>query len=79
MIVKGGEKMERKRKMLVQYRGWRTQQEMGDRYGVSQQLWNCWERGKSAPRVAMMKRLEKDSGVGMEELFPDQFGGACNG
>lgn len=69
--------MQNKREMLVKYRDWRTQNEMGERYGVSQQLWNCWEQGKSAPGISIIKRLERDSGISMEKLFPDLFPAGC--
>ena len=62
-----------KRTKLIAFRGERTQQDMAKHYGVSQQSWSLWEKGESAPNVVTMKKLEKDSGVPMESLFPDVF------
>jgi len=61
------------RKALISYRGKRSQSEMAKQYGVSQQLWSCWEQGVSAPTLPIIKRLEEDSGVPMEKLFFDLF------
>jgi transcriptional regulator with XRE-family HTH domain len=46
---------------------------MGRQYGVSQQAWSYWERGVKNPSPMIMKRIEDDSGVPMEVLFPDIF------
>jgi len=62
-----------KREALVAYRGERTQAEMASKYGVSQQLWSCWENGLSAPSLPIIVKLEEDSGVPMEKLFFDLF------
>ena len=62
-----------KRKALIAYRGARSQSEMAKRYGVSQQLWSCWESGISAPSIPIIKKLEDDSGIPMEKLFFDLF------
>ena len=64
---------ETKRDALISYRGDRTQAEMASKYGVSQQLWSCWEKGVSAPTLPIIKQLEADSGVPMEKLFFDLF------
>ena len=63
--------MERAR--LIEYRGEHSQKEMGDRYGVTQQVWSRWEKGLAKPNVVTMKRLEEDIGVPMEEIFFDVF------
>lgn len=62
-----------KREALIAYRGKRTQSEMASKYGVSQQLWSCWEKGVSAPSLPIIKKLEEDSGVPMKKLFFDLF------
>ncbi len=62
-----------KRQALIAYRGERSQSEMAQLYGVSQQLWSCWESGISAPSIPIIKRLEDDSGIPMEKLFFDLF------
>jgi hypothetical protein len=46
---------------------------MGKKYGVTQQAWQKWENGKLTPKPLIMKQLEIDSGIPMEELFPDVF------
>lgn len=58
---------------LIKFRGDRSQEEMGKKYGVSQQLWSKWERGICCPSPAMMLQLEKDSGIPMETLFFETF------
>ncbi len=62
-----------KRRALIKYRGTRTQSEMGAMYGVTQQAWANWEAGKTAPGIAVMMQIQKDSGVKVEELFYDLF------
>lgn len=64
---------ETKREALIAYRGERTQAEMASKYGVSQQLWSCWENGLSTPSLPIIVKLEEDSGVPMEKLFFDLF------
>ncbi len=58
---------------IVEYRGSRTQAEMADKYGVTQQAWSKWERGIDTPKPHIMKQMEIDSGKPMEELFFDVF------
>ena len=62
-----------KRDALISYRGKRSQAEMAQLYGVSQQLWSCWEKGITSPSLPIIKKLEEDSGVPMEKLFFDLF------
>ena len=62
-----------KRQELIEFRGRRTQTEMANLYGVTQQTWSYWENGDKAPAARVMKRLEDDSGVPMEEIFFDVF------
>ena len=40
--------------LLVQLRGERTQTEMAEKYGVSQQSWSCWENGARKPPLNIM-------------------------
>ena len=61
------------RELLVQYRGKRSQREMAEKYGVSQQLWALWELGKSAPRPHVMKQISLDAKKPMEKIFFDVF------
>ena len=62
-----------KRQALIDYRGNRTQKEMAEKYGVTQQAWSQWENGDKKPDVTIMKQIEKDSGTPMEVLFFDVF------
>lgn len=61
------------REKLISFRGNRAQSEMAKVYGVTQQAWSQWEQGGSAPNVRIMKRIETDSGIPMEEIFFDVF------
>lgn len=61
------------RKKIREYRGDSSQTTMAKKYNVSQQTWSYWELAKRTPSVVMMKRLENDSGIPMEELFHDVF------
>ena len=62
-----------KRQALIDFRGDRSQKEMGERYGVTQQAWSQWENGDKKPDVTIMKQIEKDSGIPMEVIFFDVF------
>jgi len=62
-----------KREKLIAYRGKRSQAEMAEKYGVTQQAWSAWEKGTYSPSVFIMKRIENDSGFSMEEIFFDIF------
>lgn len=57
------------RQKLIEFRGARSQQEMAETYDVTQQTWSKWERGEGFPRVPLMLRLEKDSGIPVGDLF----------
>lgn len=52
-----------KREKLIEFRGDRSQAEMGRVYGVTQQAWSYWENGFTAPSLATAKQIEIDSGV----------------
>jgi transcriptional regulator with XRE-family HTH domain len=62
-----------KRQQLIDYRGERSQEKMGNMYGVTQQSWSKWERGTASPSLAVMKKIEIDSGISMEVIFFDSF------
>lgn len=62
-----------KRQKLIDFRGDNSQEAMAKRYNVSQQAWWKWENGEALPEAPIMLRLEKDSGIPMEELFFDKF------
>ena len=59
--------------LLVQFRGERTQKEMAEKYGCSQQSWSFWDKGTRTPPLNVMLQLEKDSGIPMEKLFYKKF------
>lgn len=61
------------RNKLIVFRGSRSQEEMGKMYEVTQQAWSYWELGLKKPSVMIMKQIELDSGIPMEELFCDVF------
>ena len=62
-----------KREKLISFRGNRTQTEMANSYGVTQQAWSMWERGENTPSLPIMKKLEDDIGIPMEAIFFDVF------
>lgn len=62
-----------KREQLISFRGMRTQAEMANLYGVTQQAWSMWERGENTPSLPVMKKLEEDIGIPMEDIFFDSF------
>lgn len=62
-----------KRAALIKYRGERSQADMARKYGVSQQAWSSWENGDKKPEVSIMKQIEDDSAIAMEEIFFDVF------
>lgn len=62
-----------KRDLLIKYRGNRSQDDMAALYGVTQQAWSRWERGITAPRYDIMLKIERNSGLKMEDIFFDVF------
>lgn len=61
------------REKIIMYRGNRSQSKMAKLYQVTQQAWSKWENGESTPSLKIIKQIEKDSDIPMEELFPDVF------
>lgn len=61
------------REKLIRYRGERSQEEMAKMYGISQQAWSKYENGTAVPSPSIMLRIEKDSGMKMEDIFFDKF------
>lgn len=61
------------RQHLIKFRADRTQTEVAKKYGVTQQAWSKWEKGIDAPKPHIMKQLEIDTQIPMEELFFDVF------
>lgn len=62
--------MEKMRISLVRLRGNRTQHEVAQVYGTSQQNWFHWETGVSRPRdYSLMERIAQDAGSTVGEIF----------
>jgi len=61
------------RQLLIKFRADRTQAKVAQKYGVTQQAWSKWEKGIDTPKPHIMKQLEIDSQIPMEELFFDVF------
>ena len=61
------------RDKLIKYRGKRSQEEIAKMYGVSQQAWSKYENGTAVPSPSIMLRIERDSGIKMEDIFFDKF------
>lgn len=61
------------RDKLIKYRGKRSQEEMAKMYGISQQAWSKYENGTAVPSPSIMLRIERDSGIKMEDIFFDKF------
>lgn len=61
------------RDKLIKYRGKRSQEAMAKMYGVSQQAWSKYENGTAVPSPSIMLRIERDSGIKMEDIFFDKF------
>ena len=49
-----------KRNLLKLLRGDKTQNEMANIYGVTQQTWFSWETGRTVPNNETMLKMEKD-------------------
>jgi hypothetical protein len=47
-----------KRNKLIEFRGKRSQAEMANIYGVTQQAWCKWENGCAKTGVIIMKKLK---------------------
>lgn len=61
------------REKLIEIRGSRSQKEMAEIYGVTQQTWSKWELGGTVPSLMLMKQIEIDSKIPMEVIFFDVF------
>lgn len=62
-----------KRNLLKLLRGNKTQNEMANIYGVTQQTWFSWETGRTVPNNETMLKMEKDFSIPMEVIFFDSF------
>lgn len=57
------------RKNLIKFRGSQTQKQMGQMFGVLQQTWSEWERGKTTPTAKTLKKIAKAAGMTVDQLF----------
>ncbi len=62
-----------KKNLLKLLRGEKTQNEMANIYGVSQQTWYSWEIGRTVPNNETMLKMEKDFAIPMEVIFFNSF------
>lgn len=62
-----------KKNLLKLLRGKKTQNEMANIYGVSQQTWYSWEIGRTVPNNETMLKMEKDFAIPMEVIFFNSF------
>ena len=58
-----------KREALIEFRGDRSQAEMAEEYGVSQQAWSKYESGKAKPELGLMLRISNEANKPSEEIF----------
>ena len=56
-----------KREQLILFRGTRSQTEMANIYGVTQQAWSMWERGENIPSLPTMKK--QDGGLKISPIL----------
>ena len=59
--------------LLKILRGQRSQSDMAEIYGVSQQGWQSWEIGRTTPSNQIMLQMERDFSIPMEIIFFDSF------
>ncbi|WP_052210496.1 helix-turn-helix transcriptional regulator [Thermoanaerobacter sp. YS13] len=62
-----------KRDLLRMLRRGRTQREIAEELGISQQYLSAIETGVRTPNVRLMKKFEEYFNTPMETLFPDVF------
>ena len=62
-----------KRDKLINLRGSRTQDELANELGISQQHYSAIENGTRTPTPKLMFEFEKYFNVPVQELFPDIF------
>ena len=54
-------------------RGKNSQADMAEKYGVSQQTWSSWEKGRTIPDNEIMLSMENDFNIPMEVIFFGSF------
>ena len=61
-----------KRVKIIEFRGNRSQIEMANIYGVSQQAWSKYENGTTKPELELMVKISNDMGEKIEDIFLNQ-------
>ena len=62
-----------KRNLLKLLRGNHSQNELAERYNVSQQCWQSWETGRTIPNNATKLKMEREFNIPMEVIFFEAF------
>ena len=62
-----------KRNLLKLLRGNLSQNEIAERYQVSQQCWQSWEAGRTEPDNATKLKMEREFNIPMEVIFFEAF------
>ena len=58
---------------LKSLRGMKSQKQMAEIFGVSQQAWSKWEAGTASPCKALMLEIERFFNLPMEVIFFEVF------
>lgn len=59
--------------LLSLLRGDKSQDEMAKTFGVSQQGWCSWEKGRTVPSVKVLLEMERTFRIPMEVIFFRNF------
>ena len=46
-----------------------TQQQLGDKYGVTYQAVSKWENGINLPEVSLIRQMSKDFNISVEDIL----------
>ena len=55
--------------LLGLIRGNKSQVEMAEKYGVSQQTWSSWEKGRTCPELSIMLLMQNEYKIPLEVIF----------
>ena len=55
--------------LLSLLRGTNSQSDMAEKYGVSQQTWSSWEKGRTCPELSIMLQIQQEFGIPLEVIF----------
>ena len=59
--------------LLSLLRGQKSQHEMAKKFGVSQQGWCSWEKGRTVPNAKVLLEMERIFKIPMEVIFYKNF------